>query len=157
MSSAPPSPSSVDQALKLPTEGETREGKKKKKAIVKTPHKGHFSEPNDDSDERGEDPFDDLEIVRALTDKFAMLKVVDDMADLEPWQLVWGSLGTLLKLGHQMLIHIKRAHHLEAKAEKVWEDLRAEVSHLQEKVNEVEHLAEEKMAEIKSLHGALRK
>ncbi|EHA8586255.1 hypothetical protein COCNU_scaffold000135G000040 [Cocos nucifera] len=36
MPSAPPGPSSSDQALKLSTEEETREEKKKKKAIVKT-------------------------------------------------------------------------------------------------------------------------
>ncbi|EHA8589834.1 hypothetical protein COCNU_scaffold012715G000010 [Cocos nucifera] len=95
--STPLGPSSGDQALKLPAEGETREGKKKKKVVLKTPRKAHFSDPNDDSDERGEDPFDNSEIVQALTDKFAMLEVVDHIADLEPWQLVWGSLGTHLK------------------------------------------------------------
>ena len=84
MPSAPPGPFSRDQALKLPAEGETREGKKKKKVVLKTPRKAHFSEPNDDSDERGEDPFDDPEIVQALTDKFAMSEVVDQMADLDP-------------------------------------------------------------------------
>ncbi|EHA8588112.1 hypothetical protein COCNU_scaffold004134G000010 [Cocos nucifera] len=56
------------------------------------------------------------------------------MADLELWQLVWGSLRTLLKSGHQLLARIKRAHHLEVEAEKVQEDLRAEISHLQEKI-----------------------
>ncbi|EHA8587196.1 hypothetical protein COCNU_scaffold001558G000010 [Cocos nucifera] len=49
--SMPPGPSSGDQALKLSIEGETREGKKKKKAIVKTLRKAHFSELNDDNDE----------------------------------------------------------------------------------------------------------
>ncbi|EHA8588807.1 hypothetical protein COCNU_scaffold006710G000030 [Cocos nucifera] len=83
MPSVPPGPSSGDQASKLSAEGETREGKKKKKAVMKTLYKAHFSKPNDDSDEQGEDPFDDLEIVRALTDKFAMPMVVDRMADLE--------------------------------------------------------------------------
>ncbi|EHA8587696.1 hypothetical protein COCNU_scaffold002990G000030 [Cocos nucifera] len=42
MPSIPPGPSSGDQAPKLPAEGEMREGKKKKKAITKTPHKAHF-------------------------------------------------------------------------------------------------------------------
>ncbi|EHA8586860.1 hypothetical protein COCNU_scaffold001084G000020 [Cocos nucifera] len=50
MPSMPPGPSSGDQAPKLLVEGETREGKKKKKAITKTLRKAHFSEPNDDSD-----------------------------------------------------------------------------------------------------------
>ncbi|KAG1367002.1 hypothetical protein COCNU_13G007920 [Cocos nucifera] len=117
-----PGPSSGDQALKFPTEGEMREEKKEKKAIAKTPCKAHFSELNDDSDERGEDPFDDPEIVQALIHKFAMPKVVDCMADLELWQLIWGSLKTLLQSGHQILAHIKRAHHLKAEAEKVQED-----------------------------------
>ncbi|EHA8587113.1 hypothetical protein COCNU_scaffold001452G000010 [Cocos nucifera] len=58
-----------------------------------------------------------------------MPKVVDRMANLEPRLLIWGSLRTLLKSGHQMLAHIKRAHHLEAK----------------------------KTVEIRSLQGALRK
>ncbi|EHA8588573.1 hypothetical protein COCNU_scaffold005839G000010 [Cocos nucifera] len=73
-------PSSGDQAPKLPTEGETRIGKKKKKAIAKTPQ-----------------------------------------------------------------------------VEKVQEDLRAEVSHLQKKVDELEHLAEDKTTKIRSLQGTLRK
>ena len=51
MCSIPLVPYSGDQAPKLPTEGEMREGKKKKKAIAKTPRKARFSEPNDDSDE----------------------------------------------------------------------------------------------------------
>ncbi|EHA8590071.1 hypothetical protein COCNU_scaffold014669G000010 [Cocos nucifera] len=63
MPSAPPGPSSGDQALKLPAEGETREEKKKKKAAMKTLRKAHFSEPNDESDEQGEELFDDPEIV----------------------------------------------------------------------------------------------
>ncbi|EHA8586413.1 hypothetical protein COCNU_scaffold000335G000010 [Cocos nucifera] len=109
MPSMPPGPSSGDQALKLPVEEETREGKKKKKTIMKTLHKDHFSEPNDDSDERGEDLFDDPKIVQALTNKFATSEVADCMADLEPRQLIWG---------HQMLAHIRRAHHLEVEAEK---------------------------------------
>ncbi|EHA8588033.1 hypothetical protein COCNU_scaffold003949G000020 [Cocos nucifera] len=61
------------------------------------------------------------------------------------------------KLDHQMFAHIKRAHHLEAEAEKVQEDLRAKVSCLQEKVGEVKRLMEEKMVEIESLQDALRK
>ncbi|EHA8587566.1 hypothetical protein COCNU_scaffold002602G000010 [Cocos nucifera] len=56
-----------------------------------------------------------------------------------------------------MLTHIKRANHLEAEAKKVQDDLRAEVSRLQEKVDKVEHLAGEKMVKIRSLWGALRK
>ncbi|KAG1370955.1 hypothetical protein COCNU_16G000490 [Cocos nucifera] len=51
MPSMPPGPSSGDQALKLLTEGETREEKKKKIAIAKTLHKAHLSELNDGSEE----------------------------------------------------------------------------------------------------------
>ncbi|KAG1360737.1 hypothetical protein COCNU_09G002000 [Cocos nucifera] len=85
MPSTPLGPSSGDQAPKLPAEVETREEKKKKKAVIKTPYKAHFSELNDNNDERGEDPFNDPKIFWALTDKFNMPEVVDHMTDLEPW------------------------------------------------------------------------
>ncbi|EHA8587016.1 hypothetical protein COCNU_scaffold001310G000010 [Cocos nucifera] len=65
-----------------------------------------------------------------------MLEVVDQMIDLDPWQLIWGFLGTILKSDHQMLIHIKRAHRREVEAQKAQEDLRAEIDHLQERVDE---------------------
>ncbi|EHA8587583.1 hypothetical protein COCNU_scaffold002674G000010 [Cocos nucifera] len=60
------------------------EGKKKKKAVTKMLCKAHLGEPSIDRDELGEDPSDDPKIVQDLTDKFAMLEVVDRMADLDP-------------------------------------------------------------------------
>ncbi|EHA8588103.1 hypothetical protein COCNU_scaffold004112G000080 [Cocos nucifera] len=101
MSSVPPmpsGPSSGDQTLELPIKGEIGEGREKKKAIAKASRKAHLSRPDGDSDERGEDPFDNLEIVRDLTNRFAMPEVVDQMADLDLWWLIWGSLGTILKI-----------------------------------------------------------
>ncbi|EHA8588727.1 hypothetical protein COCNU_scaffold006501G000010 [Cocos nucifera] len=44
----------------------------------------------------------------------------------------------------------------KAVAQKAQEDLRAKVCHLQERINEVEHLVEEKAADIESLQDALR-
>ncbi|EHA8589637.1 hypothetical protein COCNU_scaffold011629G000010 [Cocos nucifera] len=96
-------PSSKDQASELPAEGEMEEGKKKKKAIVKTLHKARPSEPSDDRGELREDPFDDLRIIQDLTDKFAMMEVVDRMANLDPRLLIWGSLGTILKVTPPLL------------------------------------------------------
>ncbi|KAG1364257.1 hypothetical protein COCNU_11G010840 [Cocos nucifera] len=116
MPSMPLGPSNGDRASELPTEGEIGEGRKKKKAIVKMSRKVCLSGPNGDSDERGEDPFDNPEIVRDLTDRFAMPEVVDHMADLDPLQLVWNSFGTILKSDHQMLAYVKRARRQEAKA-----------------------------------------
>ncbi|KAG1358577.1 hypothetical protein COCNU_08G000230 [Cocos nucifera] len=119
MPPAPSSSSSGDQALELPTEGEIVEGNKKKKAIAKTLRKARPGEPSDDHGVLGEDPFNDTGIIRDLAKKFAMPEVVDRMADLDPGQLIWGSLGPILKSGQQMLIHIKRAHCQELKAWKV--------------------------------------
>ncbi|KAG1355223.1 hypothetical protein COCNU_07G013350 [Cocos nucifera] len=55
-----------------------------------------------------------------------------------------------------MLAHIKRARCQEVEAQKAREDLRVEVHRLQERVDEVEHLAEEKAVDIGSLQDALR-
>ncbi|EHA8587604.1 hypothetical protein COCNU_scaffold002772G000010 [Cocos nucifera] len=96
----PLGPSSGDRASKLPAEGEVGEGRKKKKAIAKTSRKACLSGVDGDSDERGEDPFDNSEIVQDLTDRF-----------------------TMPESGHQMLAYIKRAHRQEAKAQKVQEGL----------------------------------
>ncbi|KAG1328010.1 hypothetical protein COCNU_01G019440 [Cocos nucifera] len=86
-----------------------------------------------------------------------MLEVVDQMADLDSRQLIWGSLRTILKSDHQMPAHIKRVRRQEAEAQKAQEDLRAEVRYLQERVDEVEHLAKEKVVDIRSLQNALHK
>ncbi|EHA8586580.1 hypothetical protein COCNU_scaffold000540G000010 [Cocos nucifera] len=80
------------------------------------PRKALLSELDDDSDEQGKDPFDNPKIIQDLTDKYAMSEVVDHMADLDPWQLIWSSLGTVLKLVHQMLAYIKRVCHQEVEA-----------------------------------------
>ncbi|EHA8586313.1 hypothetical protein COCNU_scaffold000172G000020 [Cocos nucifera] len=152
--SMPSGPSSGDRVLELPIKKEIGEGRKKK-AIVKMSYKAHLDGPDGNDNERGEDPFNNPKIVRNLVDRFAIPKVVDQMADLDPWQLIWSSLEIILKLDHQMLTHIKRVHRQEAEAHKTQEDLRAEVHHLQERVNKVEHLAEKKVADIKSLQDVL--
>ncbi|EHA8587407.1 hypothetical protein COCNU_scaffold002109G000010 [Cocos nucifera] len=59
--------------------------------------------------------------------------------------------------GHQMLTHIKRVHRQVEEAQKTQKDLQAKIHHLQERINEVEHLAEEKTVDIRSLQGALLK
>ncbi|EHA8586783.1 hypothetical protein COCNU_scaffold000934G000020 [Cocos nucifera] len=89
-----------------------------------------------------------------------MPKVVDYMIDLEPWQLIWGSLGNLFKSDHQMFTHIKRAHHLKAEAEKVQEDLRARSDHqMFTHIKRAHHLKAEaeKVQEDLRARGALRK
>ncbi|EHA8588083.1 putative ensconsin-like [Cocos nucifera] len=116
MSAAPSSPCSGDQASELPIEGEIEKGKKKKKAIAKILCKAHPGKPSDDRGELGEDPFNDPGIVRDLTNKFTMLEVVYRMADLDPQQLIWGSLWTILKSSHKMLALIKRARCQEVEA-----------------------------------------
>ncbi|EHA8586387.1 hypothetical protein COCNU_scaffold000304G000010 [Cocos nucifera] len=82
--SMPSGPSSKDRTLELPTKEGTREGRKKKKAIAKTSHKAHLGNPDGNSDERGEDPFDIPEIIQDLTNKFFMPEVVEQMANLDP-------------------------------------------------------------------------
>ncbi|KAG1348007.1 hypothetical protein COCNU_06G018360 [Cocos nucifera] len=148
--SMPSGPSDEDQVLELLIKKGTGEGRKKK-AIAKTSCKACLGGLDGDDNERGEDSFDNPEVIQDLIDRFAKPEVVDQMADLDPWQLVWGSLGTILKSNHQMLAHIKRACRQEAEAQKAQEDLQAEIHHLQERVDEVEHLAEKKMTNIESL------
>ncbi|EHA8586779.1 hypothetical protein COCNU_scaffold000927G000010 [Cocos nucifera] len=58
---------------------------------------------------------------------------------------------------HQMLAHIKRVHRQEVEAQKAQEDLRVEVRHLKERVDEVEHLIKEKAVDIESLQDVLHK
>ncbi|EHA8587496.1 hypothetical protein COCNU_scaffold002434G000010 [Cocos nucifera] len=65
-----------------------------------------------------------------------MPEVVDQMADLDHAQLIQESLEPFLKLGHQILVHIRMIHHLRVEALKTQEDLQAEVNHLQEKIAE---------------------
>ncbi|KAG1338754.1 putative ensconsin-like [Cocos nucifera] len=151
MPPTPLGPFSQDQASELPVEGEMEEGKKKKKAITKILRKAYPSKSSDNHDELGEDPFDNLGTIQNLIDKFSISEVVDRMANLDPRQLICGSLGTILKSGHQMLTLIKRAHRQEAEAQKVQEDLRAEVDRLQKKAIEAECLAEKKATKIENL------
>ncbi|KAG1342111.1 hypothetical protein COCNU_05G003400 [Cocos nucifera] len=80
--SMPSGPSSGDRILELPIKKGTGE-KRKRKAIVKTSYKARLGEPDGDDKERGEDPFDNLEIVWDLADRFAMPEVVDQMADMD--------------------------------------------------------------------------
>ncbi|KAG1338708.1 hypothetical protein COCNU_04G010140 [Cocos nucifera] len=112
------SPPVGDQVLEPPTKREKGKEKKRKNklAVMKIPRKARSSKPNDSGDDLGEDPFDNPKIVRDLTDKFTMSEVVDHMADLDQTQLVWSSLGTFLKSGHQILAHIKKVHYREVEA-----------------------------------------
>ncbi|EHA8586587.1 hypothetical protein COCNU_scaffold000549G000010 [Cocos nucifera] len=59
----PSGPSNRDRASEPPVEGEVGEGRKKKRAITKTSHKARLSGMDGDSDEQGEDSFNNLEIV----------------------------------------------------------------------------------------------
>ncbi|EHA8587693.1 hypothetical protein COCNU_scaffold002989G000010 [Cocos nucifera] len=63
----------------------------------------------------------------------------------------------LTESGHQILTYIEEACCQEVEAQKVQEDLRVEIHHLQEKAIEAECLAEEKPTEIGSLQGILHK
>ncbi|KAG1358576.1 hypothetical protein COCNU_08G000220 [Cocos nucifera] len=86
MPSIPSSPTNGDRTLELPAKEETSKGRKKKKAVAKTSRKARLSGPDgNDDDERGEDHFDNPEIIQDLIDRFAMPEVVDQMADLDPW------------------------------------------------------------------------
>ncbi|EHA8588565.1 hypothetical protein COCNU_scaffold005805G000020 [Cocos nucifera] len=99
--SLPPASSSLHargQASEPPIEREKGDDKKKKKsAIVKIVHKAHQAEPNDGGDNLGEDPFENPKIIQDLTDKYAMLEMVDRMSNLDQTQFIWSSLGTFLK------------------------------------------------------------
>ncbi|EHA8588940.1 hypothetical protein COCNU_scaffold007375G000010 [Cocos nucifera] len=122
---------------KPPIEREKGDDKKKKKksTIIKIVRKARSDEPSDDGDDLGEDSFKNLETIQDLTDKFAMSES-----------------------GHQILAHIKGAHHQEAEVLKAKEDLQAEIDHLKaEKATKAECLAWEKVAEVVSLQDALRK
>ncbi|EHA8586561.1 hypothetical protein COCNU_scaffold000525G000090 [Cocos nucifera] len=94
------SPPTRDQALKTPIE--TEEGKKRKKkrlAVMKIACKARPSEPsNSDGDGPRNDPFDNPNVIWDLIDKFTLPEVVDRMADLDQTELVWSSLGTILKV-----------------------------------------------------------
>ncbi|EHA8587732.1 hypothetical protein COCNU_scaffold003089G000030 [Cocos nucifera] len=61
------------------------EGKKKKKKriIVKVHHKAHPGRSSDDGDNPREDSFGSPKLIQDLTDRFAMLEVVDQMANLD--------------------------------------------------------------------------
>ncbi|KAG1362585.1 hypothetical protein COCNU_10G008040 [Cocos nucifera] len=91
------SPPVEDQVPQPPTERK-KGGEKKKKVVMKMFYKARLGESNDDSNDLGEDPFSNLEIVWNLTDKLAMPEMVDRMANLDHAQLIWDSLGTFLKI-----------------------------------------------------------
>ncbi|EHA8586347.1 hypothetical protein COCNU_scaffold000192G000050 [Cocos nucifera] len=62
---------------------------KKRSAIMKVAHKAHPGEPSkSDNNDLGADPFGNPNIIRDLTDKFAMPEVVDHMADIDRMQFV---------------------------------------------------------------------
>ncbi|EHA8586979.1 hypothetical protein COCNU_scaffold001232G000010 [Cocos nucifera] len=105
MPSMPSGPSNGDRVSELSIK--KRIGRKKK-VVMKTSFKARLGGPDGDDNKQEEDPFDNPEIIQNLADRFAMPEVVDQMADLNPRQLIWSSLGTILKLDHQMLTHIKR-------------------------------------------------
>ncbi|EHA8586825.1 hypothetical protein COCNU_scaffold001015G000010 [Cocos nucifera] len=97
MPSMPSGPSSEDRALKLPIKKGTGE-KRKKKAITKMSYKARLGGPDGNDNERGEDTFDNPKIIWDLVDRFAMPEVVDQMANLDLQQLIWSSLGMILKV-----------------------------------------------------------
>ena len=71
-----------DRAPKPSTDKEKE--KKKKSIVVKVAHKALLGEPRSYSgDDQEVDPLDNPEVIWALTDKFALLEVVDCLADLD--------------------------------------------------------------------------
>ncbi|EHA8586803.1 hypothetical protein COCNU_scaffold000966G000020 [Cocos nucifera] len=82
--SKPSGPSSRDWVSELPIKKGIGKGRIKKKAIAKTSCKARLGGSDGDENKRGKDPFDNLEIIQNLADRFAMPEVVDQMADLNP-------------------------------------------------------------------------
>ncbi|EHA8589900.1 hypothetical protein COCNU_scaffold013242G000010 [Cocos nucifera] len=79
-----PSPPAKDQALHPPIKKDKgRENKRKKKVVVKMFCKACLGKSSNHSKALGEDPFSNPELVEDLTDKFAMLEVVHQMANLD--------------------------------------------------------------------------
>ncbi|KAG1358602.1 hypothetical protein COCNU_08G000480 [Cocos nucifera] len=114
-----------------------RDDKKRKKAgIMKVIRKARPSgSSNNSGDDLGADPFDNLDIIRDLIDKFTLLG----------------------ESGHHILVHLKRIDHQVVEALKVQGDLQAKIDYLRGKVTEVEHLMGEKVVENENLQGVLQK
>ncbi|EHA8587141.1 hypothetical protein COCNU_scaffold001466G000050 [Cocos nucifera] len=127
--------------------------------VGKVARKARPGEPsNSGSDDLGVDPFDNPDIIRDLTDKFAMPEVVDHMADLDQMQFVWDFLRTFLK-SHNLPSPIdadpllqgvllkplmkslkKEVYHLKKKLKKMEDDLQASWKNALKATKEVTHL-----------------
>ncbi|EHA8587926.1 hypothetical protein COCNU_scaffold003602G000010 [Cocos nucifera] len=72
-----------------PSTDERKERRKGKVAIVKKANKAHRDEPSWSSDDdQGMDPLDNPDIIQNLIDKFALLKEVDRLANLDQRQFI---------------------------------------------------------------------
>ncbi|KAG1365026.1 putative Pentatricopeptide repeat-containing protein, mitochondrial [Cocos nucifera] len=112
------------------------EGRKGKATVAMKACKERLDEPDrSNNEDQGADPFGNLDIIRDLTNRFALPE----------------------ESGHHILAHLKKANRLEAKVLKVREDLQAEINRLRAMAAEAECLVEEKTVENKSLRSALRK
>ena len=82
----PPKPANLhseDHALDPPASKE-KERRKTKAAIMKKARKVRLDEPDRGSNEgQGMDPFDNLDIIRNLTDRFTLPEELDHLADLD--------------------------------------------------------------------------
>ncbi|EHA8588209.1 hypothetical protein COCNU_scaffold004391G000010 [Cocos nucifera] len=98
--SLPPEPTyhSTGDCAPNPSTNKGKERRKGKAAIVKKACKAHQYEPSWSSgDDQVMDHFNNLDIIQNLTDKFALPKKVDHLADLDQRQFIWESLRTILR------------------------------------------------------------
>ncbi|EHA8588902.1 hypothetical protein COCNU_scaffold007099G000010 [Cocos nucifera] len=99
----PASMSSPIEDRPIKREGREEKKKKKKLTIMKVQRKARLGRSNDNNDLE-EGPFSTPDTIRELVDKFALLKIVDQMIDLDDAQLIWDSLGTFLQV--TALLHL---------------------------------------------------
>ncbi|EHA8587783.1 hypothetical protein COCNU_scaffold003215G000010 [Cocos nucifera] len=89
--SMPPSsmsPPAEDLAPQPPVGRKGGEKKKGKKFVMKVHHRKCLGGSSNNDDNLREDFFGNLVLIQDLTDKFTMLEVVDQMADLDHMQLI---------------------------------------------------------------------
>ncbi|EHA8587748.1 hypothetical protein COCNU_scaffold003117G000010 [Cocos nucifera] len=122
-----------------------------KMASKKVKCKTHPSGSNASKEDLGENPFHNREIVKELIDGCTLVEVVDKIIDANPDQQTWDSLGSFLKMGHQLIANIKVMNHMRSEVVKIKEDHQAETSRLLKEKAKVESLLEKKTAEIGSL------
>nr|XP_029118208.1 uncharacterized protein LOC114913840 [Elaeis guineensis] len=103
------------------------------------------------SEEEPENPFNDRDLIKRLIDGCILLEVIKRIDRADPEQRVWDSLGSFLKIGHQLLANIEAINRARRDAIQAEEHRRAEVAHLREKTAEVvalqEALEKEKQAQ----------